>query len=625
MYVVCPTLEHLITVGPRGTEAYDHAMRFPHLALAAGLISALATPSPDGALAWTAGGSSVATSDSSQTMPIVVGDATGGVYVFWSDYRYYNLTTAGFSPPVAGERVTGNGGIAPGWPAIGLQLPWRSSEAGQMAIPDGAGGVYVATGGWDWYGHVLINHLGADGQAIAPWPSDAAEIAFFSGPAPANGGPAHPFDTEGAGPGDIMPAITLDGAGGVLLAWTHVGKASQAVHVARLTDTGAIMPSWPANGVMVQLTYASQWCSTICDDGAHGAFVAWSDELAETYACHVFSDGTLDARWPSGGLLASDPTGTATAPGIVSDGNGGCLIVWQLADALGAQHPVVQHLLADGTAAPGWGPHGNTLSTAATEAGAFRIGYGQPFTYSSLVSDGSGGVIVAWSAIANGAGQVYAQRVLGSGAVAAGWPAGGLAVAPAPADQRLPSIAGDGAGGAFLAWQASDEGATEIRVQHVDGGGETSPWPSGGYEMAIGAGARAHPVVAADGLGGAIVAWEEPHGNVSNIFVGSSAAPIVTATPRVAPKLDFALRGFAPNPARLGALQVALTLPGAAPARLELLDLSGRRLLEREVGELGPGVHVVPLDGAGQLRSGVYWLRLEQDGRAVTTRGVVMR
>src|SRR5215467_2545024 len=99
-------------------------MRFPlRLALAASLVSALAAPSPDGALAWTTGGSSVVTSDSSQTMPVIVGDAAGGAYVFWSDYRYNTLTTAGLSPPVDGERVTGIGGIAAGWPAIGLQLP----------------------------------------------------------------------------------------------------------------------------------------------------------------------------------------------------------------------------------------------------------------------------------------------------------------------------------------------------------------------------------------------------------------------------------------------------------------------------------------------------------------------
>src|SRR5262249_52591812 len=157
----------------------------------------------------------------------------------------------------------------------------------------------------------------------------------------------------------------------------------------------------------------------------------------------------------------------------VSDGQGGCLVVWQLADASGAQHPVVQHLLADGNAAPGWGPYGLTLSTAATEAGAFRIGYAHPFSYSSVVPDGSGGGIVAWSTLANGVGEVRAQHVLGTGAVAAGWPVGGLAVAPASADQRLPSIVSDGSSGAFLAWQASAASATEIRVQHVDANGHT--------------------------------------------------------------------------------------------------------------------------------------------------------
>lgn len=592
-----------------------HPLRLKLLAVA---VSAALLAAPGArAAAWPVGGFDVVPSDTSQTIPALVSDAAGGAYVFWSDYRYYD-----YSPAVVAERVTTNGGTATGWPAIGLQLPWRSSEAGQVAIPDGTGGVYVATGGWDWYGHVLINHLGGDGQEIAPWPANAAEIAFYSGPAPAIGSPAPPLGVEGAGPGDMMPAIALDGAGGLLLAWTHVGRSTQAVHVARLTATGTIMSSWPWNGVLVRPTYESQWSSTICDDGAQGAFVAWYDELGEIIGCHTFSDGTIDGRWPSGGLVVSDPTRTATAPGIASDGHGGCLIAWQSADTSGAQHPVLQHLLADGTAAPGWGPYGLTLSTAATEAGALRLAYAVPFTYSSVVSDGAGGAVMAWSAISNGVGQVMAQRVAGDGVVAQGWPANGLALAPGPADERLPSIAGDGSGGVFLAWQGSAAGATEIRVQHVDGDGNTSPWAVGGYPIVSGPGARAHPVVAADGLGGALVAWEEPHGAVSNIFLGSSAAASA-AVPPGPPRPELSLTGFLPNPARSGALRVAFTLATARPARLDLMDVAGRRLASRIVQ--GPGAHVVPLDGTGLLQAGVYWLRLEQDGRAVTTRGVVMR
>src|SRR5437867_5806894 len=61
--------------------------------------------------------------------------------------------------------------------------------------------------------------------------------------------------------------------------------------------------------------------------------------------------------------------------------------------------------------------------------------------------------------------------------------------------------------------------------------------------------------------------------------------------------LRLALEGLSPNPAT-GALNVSFTLPNAAPAMLELLDVSGRRIAAREVGSLGAGFHFVRLDEA---------------------------
>jgi hypothetical protein len=78
-----------------------------------------------------------------------------------------------------------------------------------------------------------------------------------------------------------------------------------------------------------------------------------------------------------------------------------------------------------------------------------------------------------------------------------------------------------------------------------------------------------------------------------------------------------------PNPAR-GELGVEFTLPGKAPARLELFDVSGRRLGSREVGALGAGVHRVRLSQGASLRAGIYFVRLRESGRARTVRAAVL-
>jgi hypothetical protein len=89
-------------------------------------------------------------------------------------------------------------------------------------------------------------------------------------------------------------------------------------------------------------------------------------------------------------------------------------------------------------------------------------------------------------------------------------------------------------------------------------------------------------------------------------------------------KAEFALRGLQPNPAG-ASVSVAFSLPDDRPARLELFDVRGRRVLEREVGSLGPGTHVVGLEEGLRLPAGLYLTRLTHGGRGLTVRGVIVR
>lgn len=85
---------------------------------------------------------------------------------------------------------------------------------------------------------------------------------------------------------------------------------------------------------------------------------------------------------------------------------------------------------------------------------------------------------------------------------------------------------------------------------------------------------------------------------------------------------SLALEGVRPNPIRAGRATVSLTLPDAAPARLELIDVAGRSLLSRDVGRLGAGRHDVSLGGS-RLSPGIYWLRLARADRSLARRVVI--
>jgi hypothetical protein len=90
------------------------------------------------------------------------------------------------------------------------------------------------------------------------------------------------------------------------------------------------------------------------------------------------------------------------------------------------------------------------------------------------------------------------------------------------------------------------------------------------------------------------------------------------------PVVVFTLEGARPNPATKTRVNVAFALPNSAPARLELLDISGRRVVSREVGSLGAGRHTVNLSQGSALASGLYWVRLTQGANQQKARVAVI-
>jgi len=88
--------------------------------------------------------------------------------------------------------------------------------------------------------------------------------------------------------------------------------------------------------------------------------------------------------------------------------------------------------------------------------------------------------------------------------------------------------------------------------------------------------------------------------------------------------LVFALERVRPNPTNGSSLNVAFALPSGASARLELMDISGRRVLSREVGSMGVGRHSVNLAGGRKISPGLYWIRLTQGANQRVARVAVI-
>jgi hypothetical protein len=79
-----------------------------------------------------------------------------------------------------------------------------------------------------------------------------------------------------------------------------------------------------------------------------------------------------------------------------------------------------------------------------------------------------------------------------------------------------------------------------------------------------------------------------------------------------------------PRRAVVGRFSIAFTLPGDEPARLEVVDVTGRRVLARALDGIGPGRHIADLSGQSGLRPGIYLVRLFYGSRSQTRRVVTL-
>ncbi len=256
---------------------------------------------------------------------------------------------------------------------------------------------------------------------------------------------------------------------------------------------------------------AEQLGPSACPDGTGGLFVAWSDRRGgdfyevDVLAARYASNGSLMPGWSCRAVITLP--GSQGIRAVVADGTGGLFVVVE--DDLGTRHREahvrIHHVDGSGNSFPGWAANG-----------VLAVSLPSRQYNSEAISDGAGGVYVAWGDRRNIDGDVYVQRYLADGNIAPGW-----AVNGSPADTMGGQFSGllgfFGAGGLALAPDGSliigissrrPAPLHRVFVQKLTPNGEVAPdWPANGVPIpttntSVGA-------VTSDGMGGAFVAWTD--------------------------------------------------------------------------------------------------------------------
>ena len=293
-------------------------------------------------------------------------------------------------------------------------------------------------------------------------------------------------------------AMTSDGNGGAVITWQdeRPGFFDEDIYAQHVNRNGQIQ--WAADGVAICTAASNQRYPSIASDGSGGAIITWEDNrgssFSDIYAQRINSSGVV--QWATDGIAICTANNSQKSPQIISDDLAGWVITWY--DKRSGDYDIYAQRIDIG---------GNTLRTA---NGVTICSEANSQTGPRLISDGSGGSIIVWGDSRTPGRDIYAQRINSNGV--GQWTANGVAICTAPDYQSVPEMISDGYGGAIMVWADDRDlltgGDIHIYAQWIDGAGQTR-WDINGKVVSSEMYYQCSPTIASDGIGGAIIAWDE--------------------------------------------------------------------------------------------------------------------
>ena len=474
----------------------------------------------------------------------------------------------------------------------------------------------------------------------------------------------------------IIPMVS-DSQGGAFVVWQDNRSFSfrqRDIYCQRMDGDGA--PLWSANGVAVAIGAGNEDEPSMCSDGAGGVIIVWQDKnddpiFNNLYGQRLNSDG--QALWNSGApmpiILLDWNQGSPT---LCPDGQGGVFLVWSdnqidvndlhaqrlgpdgvalwetdgvvvvaadgnqntpvifmsndgnpilsWRDQRGGDYDIYAQKLNSTTGASLWTGNGVALCTAANSQ--YRP---------SICTDGQGGAIVSWFdyRIASGPPwdlNIYAQRVLADGSTA--WQYDGAPVCMAPDAQRDSRLISDGLGGALVAWEdnRAGEGREDIYMQHLDADGQPQLVVDG-QAVCIASGNQMRPNLVL-GAGGVIIAWPDDRNALYVPDIYADRVEINNSSPVSLPVAQAVTLKAWPNPFN-PQTTITFSLERAGWTEVGVYDLTGRLLDVLANRTFDAGQQSVVWNGQDTtgraVPSGTYVIRLETESGVEARKVMLLR
>ncbi len=288
------------------------------------------------------------------------------------------------------------------------------------------------------------------------------------------------------------PQIISDSEGGAIIAWTEFNGVDYDIYAQKIDSEGTV--KWIENGIVICDAIYDQISLDLVSDDNGGAIIVWDDyRYAENgnssiYAQRVNSNGT--PLWTPNGVSIYIGPLYGCSPKLCTDGEGGAIIVWE-DFRIFESNIYAQRINLNGTVE--WTENGITICNAL---------YPQDFPV--LISDDNGGAIIVWEDYRWGNWDIYAQKINSNGT--AYWVENGVEISGEGFDQRYPRICSNENGGAMVVCTEYVGSGSYVCMGELkaNGTGGVGRIYDGPFEID-----QEFPEISSDGTGWAIITWVE--------------------------------------------------------------------------------------------------------------------
>ncbi len=499
------------------------------------------TPQLSQTLAWDDNGTVICNEDTQgQISQQICYDGNGGAIITWADYRNGATNADIYAQKIDSARNTQ-------WKVNGTVIcNATTSQYSPQIASDGNGGAIIT-----WYdgrsGNNDIYAQRIDSAGNTQW----GDGTMWGGFQDRNGTVICNATAE-----QRDPKICSDDADGAIIVWQDKrsgGGTPSDIYAQRINKTGDTQwgeTFWSGpgdrNGTVICNATNNQINLQICSVRDDGAIITWEDGRSgnnDIYAQKINKTG--NTQWGDGtmwggfqdrnGTVICNATDDQSNPEICSDGDDGAIITWHDFRNAADYNIYAQKINSAGNTQWGddtmWGGFQDRNGTVICNEDIFEQFYPQ------ICSDDADGAIITWEDERCGGGKynVYAQKIDSDGNTQWGdgstWGVipdrNGTVICNVPNTLINSQICSDGNGGAIITWEDDRIVSTDIYAQKINSAGNTQ-WGNGstwgalpdrnGTLICNAILNQKFPKICSDGVGGAIITWEDERGGTKDIY-----------------------------------------------------------------------------------------------------------